>query len=77
MTPIANRRTSSYMRPHSDCVLTVNFFTCFVGAMVTEEACWRCCCLMLQQVLKPLVEIALQISHLRELTGRTQPDVIT
>jgi len=28
-------------------------------------------------MLKPLVEIALQISQLRELTGRKEPNVIT
>jgi len=28
-------------------------------------------------MLKPLVEIALQISQLRELTGRNEPNVIT
>jgi len=31
----------------------------------------------MQEMLKPLVEIALQISQLRELTGRTEPNVIT
>lgn len=30
-----------------------------------------------QELLKPLVEIALEISRLRELTGRQHPDVIT
>lgn len=30
-----------------------------------------------QEMLKPLVEIALQISQLRELTGRQEPNVIT
>jgi phosphoglucomutase len=30
-----------------------------------------------QEVLKPLIEIALQISQLRELTGRKEPTVIT
>lgn len=30
-----------------------------------------------QEMLKPLVEIALQISQLRELTGRKEPNVIT
>ena len=30
-----------------------------------------------QEVLKPLVEIALGISQLRELTGRQEPTVIT
>jgi len=32
---------------------------------------------VLQQMLKPLIEIALQISQLRELTGRKEPCVIT
>jgi len=32
---------------------------------------------LLQEMLKPLIEIALQISQLRELTGRKKPDVIT
>ena len=30
-----------------------------------------------QEMLAPLVELGLQISKLRELTGRTQPTVIT
>ena len=32
---------------------------------------------VMQEMLKPLVEIALQISQLRELTGRNEPNVIT
>jgi phosphoglucomutase len=30
-----------------------------------------------QDVLRPLIEIALQISKLKEFTGRTEPTVIT
>jgi len=42
--------------------------------MICEAACYW---LMLQQMLKPLIEIALQIAQLHELTGRKEPDVIT
>jgi len=45
-----------------------------------DEACDSECvgCIdNVQEMLKPLVEIALQISQLRELTGRTEPNVIT
>jgi len=41
----------------------------------TKQALW--CCYAVQEMLKPLVEIALQISELRELTGRNEPNVIT
>jgi hypothetical protein len=30
-----------------------------------------------QDMLKPLINLALQISQLRELTGRKEPNVIT
>ena len=32
---------------------------------------------LFQTVLKPLIDIALKISQLRELTGRQEPTVIT
>ena len=37
----------------------------------------HCGVAIVQEMLKPLVEIALQISQLRELTGRNEPNVIT
>ena len=48
--------------------LEVRILTCFIVALHL---------LTQQEMLKPLVEIALQISQLRELTGRQQPNVIT
>jgi len=32
---------------------------------------------LLQDILKPLVDIALELSKLREFTGRNEPTVIT
>jgi len=40
-----------------------------------QQMLW--CWYDVQEMLKPLVEIALQISQLRELTGRNEPNVIT
>lgn len=55
------------------CILSVCRFACAFS--VDSFSVSAFCCE--QEMLKPLVEIALQISKLRELTGRTAPTVIT
>lgn len=45
---------------------------------VQEVSCCLCvCCLFVQVMLAPLVDIALKVSQLQERTGRTGPTVIT
>ena len=56
---------------------TWNIYMCCRGHLACRHFVWNIYIMLLQVILKALVTIALEVSKLQTLTGRTHPTVIT